>query len=316
MRSAGVLEETRHGPVKSIPTPVLLEIHRPDERVITYPKRNANPFFHCLEFAWMMAGTQDVEWIAQFNSRMTEFADDGKINGAYGYRWLDHWGDQVAKVINCLIQDPQSRQAVIAMWDPSQDLYPAQWNDRPCNTHIYFRVQNGMLNMTVCNRSNDMMWGMFGANVVHMTMLHELIAHFTGLKLGVYRVFTHNLHVYLKLDGYPSCLDATDADEHDIYNLACSFPLIKPGETYAAFREDARRLVHGEINKLETRWFNEVAAPMYLGYMQRKQKLGDGGVFINRIRAEDWRIACQLWTARKSRQSGQEIESEGFTRFL
>jgi hypothetical protein len=248
----------------------------------------------------MMAGQNDVKWIEQFNSRMRQYAeDDGKVNGSYGHRWLEHWGNQLNVVIARLRDDSTTRQAVLAMWDPHWDLFPAKKNDRPCNTHIYFRVVKGHLNMTVCNRSNDMMWGMFGANVVHMTMLHELVAQATGISLGVYRVFTNNLHTYTKMAGYPDCLDAIDADEHDIYHLACSYPLLARNEDYVVFLRDARRFVAGNFGELETRWFNEVAKPMYDAYMERKNKQGSGLEHIRRIRAEDWRMACAQWVNRK-----------------
>lgn len=303
MRSCGEEEMTRNGPVKSIPGPVLLEVHIPDERIITYPPRNANPFFHCLEFVWMMAGEQQVKWIEQFNSRMRQFAEDtGEINGAYGYRWLEHWGNQLTAVIDKLTKDPTTRQAVLTMWDPHWDLYPAKKMDRPCNTHIYFRVHKGMLNMTVCNRSNDMMWGMFGANIVHMTMLHEFVALATGLKLGVYRVFTNNLHVYTNMEGYPDCLDGTDAEDHDIYTISCSYPLLAKTENYLEFLRDARKFVRGNFGELNTRWFNEVAKPMYDAYMDRKNKTGNGQNHVRRIRAEDWRMACAQWISRKDGQ--------------
>ena len=48
----------------------------------------------------------------------------------------------------------------------------------PCNTAIYFKVREGKLNMTVSNRSNDVIWGTFGANVVHMSILQEYVAYF------------------------------------------------------------------------------------------------------------------------------------------
>ena len=38
--------------------------------------------------------------------------------------------------------------------------------------------------MTVCNRSNDMLWGAYGANVVHMSMLQEFVALFSKFTDG------------------------------------------------------------------------------------------------------------------------------------
>ena len=78
------------------------------------------------------------------------------------------------------------------MWDGSCDL-DTHHNDLPCNTHIYFRVVDGKLNMTVCNRSNDVIWGMTGANAVHMTMLQELIAAEADIPIGSYLVSSRSV---------------------------------------------------------------------------------------------------------------------------
>ena len=46
------------------------------------------------------------------------------------------------------------------------DLYLNQLKskDVPCNTHAYFAINaEGSLDLTVCNRSNDLVWGCLGA---------------------------------------------------------------------------------------------------------------------------------------------------------
>ncbi len=65
---------------------------------------------------------------------------------------------------------PNDRRTVVGMWDPWEDLWEENdGKDYPCNTQIYFWERKGQLNMTVCNRSNDMIWGAYGANAVHMS---------------------------------------------------------------------------------------------------------------------------------------------------
>ena len=78
------------------------------------------------------------------------------------------------------------------MWSPVEGE-----GRKPCNTQIYFWSRNGKLNMTVANRSNDMIWGAYGANAVHMSFLQEYVASMCGVKCGIYTQFTHNLHAYL-----------------------------------------------------------------------------------------------------------------------
>jgi hypothetical protein len=289
-RTSGKMEHSRNGPVLTIPDPVTLTIQYPRERVITDPVRNANPFFHVMEVVWMFAGQKNVEWIAQFNSGMRNYANEGKINGAYGHRWLVRWGDQIGTVVDILSNDPDSRQAVITMWDPVHDFAP-HWKDRPCNTHVYFRVRDGWLDMTVCNRSNDYVWGMMGANAVHLTYLFELIAAAVGLGMGRYRVFTNNLHFYTDL--YPNGPEIYKTLIIDtIYPWANSYPILHPGEDLHLFLRECGHFVRGDFNKITCKWLKYVALPMHETYMNREKD------FTDSILADDWQIASKRWLAR------------------
>ena len=52
--------------------------------------------------------------------------------------------------------------------------------------------------MSIVNRSNDMIWGAYGANAVHMSMLLEYMAAMTGFQVGIYYQISNNLHAYKK----------------------------------------------------------------------------------------------------------------------
>ena len=162
-------ETSRNGPVMVADEPVITEYLCPTERILWNARRDANPVFHLMESLWMIAGADHVDWLSQFNSRMKEYAEsDGRIHGAYGARW--HL--QIPGLIQMLKTKPDTRQAVLQMWDWTRDLF-GDWKDRPCNTHIYFDRRHDALNMTVCCRSNDSLWGAYGANAVHFSMLQE-----------------------------------------------------------------------------------------------------------------------------------------------
>ena len=196
MRQAPV-EHSRNGRARTCQEPQLFTIRNPSERVLFNPERNYNPYLHVMETVWMFAGSNKVDFLLPFSKQMGAYAEkDGAINGAYGHRWRQHFGrDQITGVIQELRRDPKSRQAVVGMYDPTQD-WKQHWNDRPCNTHLYFRKVDGKLDMTVCNRSNDAVWGMCGANAVHMTYLQELVAAGLRCPVGKYHVMTNNLHLY------------------------------------------------------------------------------------------------------------------------
>lgn len=280
----GAIEETRNGEVLAMPEPFTVAVRKPNHRVLFDEDRNANPFFHVMEAIWMMAGRNDLKWIERFNSRFKEYAEaDGTLHGAYGHRWRNHFErDQILEAVLRLRQDPSCRRVVLGMWDPEVDCNRKR-NDLPCNTHIYFRCVKGALDMTVCNRSNDVVWGMTGANAVHMTVLHELVAYQAGLDLGTYRVVSNNAHLYTSPHGgllrgpiIPQRVEQLEPQ-----------PLLRDDETLIDFLGDCSRFCEGRKDKMETAWMKGVAVPMYLTYVERWSP--------HRISCPHWRIACVQW---------------------
>lgn len=301
LRIWGEEEESRNGPVITSQEPVLLQIQRPTERVLFDKVRNANPFFHVMEFVWMMSGSNNVKWIEQFNKKFRDYADVGTdtIHGAYGHRWLHHFGrNQIQAIGDLLKGTPTTRRAVISMWDPRVDL--VSHNDLPCNTQIMFRVVGGQLDMTVINRSNDLIWGMLGANAVHMTYLHELVAFIASIPIGLYKVFTNNLHIYKNMPNFEDIWETRVVDDRYKYPQEFEiepYPLLSGNETYEMLVQDCINLIDMDIENESaytpnTDWALEVALPMYLAYMERL-RMGDGKHQISGIQATDWRLACE-----------------------
>ena len=161
LKTAGITDSSRNGPVIRAPGPVITEYMFPRERLCFSPTRDANHVFHLMESIWMLAGQNNVEWLLQFNGNFGQYAEDGIQHGAYGHRWRRHFGaDQLFGVIDQL-HVPGNRRVVLQMWDVNSDL-GANVADVPCNTHVYFQVTDEGLEMTVCCRSNDMVWGIRG----------------------------------------------------------------------------------------------------------------------------------------------------------
>ena len=207
---SGISAPSRNGEVLAMPCPVTTVYSRPTERVIFWPERDANPFFHFFESLWMLAGRNDVTYVEQFAKRMRDYSDDGEvIYGAYGFRWRTWFGfDQIEAVVEELKRDPFSRRAVLTMWSPNGDLIQADGGvgglsskDIPCNTQIYLRRASGELHMTLTCRSNDIVWGAYGANAVHFSMLQEYLAGMLGTRVGTLYQVSNNFHGYKKTLG-------------------------------------------------------------------------------------------------------------------
>lgn len=298
MKMEGVLEKSRNGDVLSLPSPITVSVQKPNHRVLVDPIRNANPFFHLMEFVWMMAGENKVRWLAQFNKKMYEYADEDNeidiaphIHGAYGNRWQHYFGtNQIIRAIQMLREDPTSRRVVLTMWDPTTDL-GANKKDIPCNTHIYLRMVKDALDMTVCNRSNDVIWGMTGANAVHMTLLHEFIASAIGKPLGWYRVFTNNAHIYLGLPRvqemletrYPTWPTQGPGSLHPL-------PVLGIAENPDTFIMECMAFLNNQT-EFECSWLERVALPAKQLWFDRTSD--------NCIGDFAWRAACDDWLQRK-----------------
>lgn len=290
-------EQTRNGPVVAFPDPVILTYCCPQERVLINKDRNANPYFHLFEALWMLDGRNDVTFPSQFNSNMVNYSDDGKVfHGAYGWRWVMHFGkNQIESAIRILRKDPNSRRCVITMWDPRVDM-EFEGKDFPCNTHIYLDVRGGELNMTVCNRSNDIIWGALGANAVHMSILQEYIAAHLNVRVGKYRQFSNNMHLYLNFGPGLKLMETLPGEATDPYATLdwSPYPLIDEAETWEF---DNFRFLSNPMNsaRYTNLFFQDVARPMYMSWFDRKMGKDDGSHYANQILADDWRTACLQW---------------------
>ena len=307
---AGEEESSRNGPVLVSPSPAMTTYLNPRERVLFSPLRDANPFFHLMESLWMLGGRNDLAFPLQFNSRFGDYSDDGiTLHGAYGFRWREHFGvDQLMRLAEEL-RTPGTRRAVLGMWDPAVDLGRAG-ADLPCNTHAYFSVRTDggghpTLDMTVLCRSNDAIWGAYGANAVHFSMLQEVLAELVGARVGRYTQYSHNFHVYLeKFPREQLHLLAGDAARNDLYGSPvlemCPTPLIGHDAKLWLMELDVFLSDAAGDTLYEEPFFNEVAAPVYNAWLARRRGDLDGCLSaLACCQAPDWRYACEAWVTRR-----------------
>jgi thymidylate synthase len=305
LNTQGGKEPSRNGEVLVSPCPVTTLFALPTHRVLFSPIRDANPFFHLMEALWMLSGRDDLAWPQFFNSRFGEFSDDGAtLNGAYGFRWRQHFEfDQIFAIVQMLKADPSSRRAVLQMWD-AHDLR-SESKDLPCNTVIYFRVREGRLDMTVSNRSNDIYWGAYGANAVHMSILLEFMASAIGVEVGFYYQISNNYHLYTNLDALNSEAArefmATRVAKDSLYELREVTPaklVTKPADEWMSDLNDF--MTHPLSPTLYCDdFFKGTAHPMFAAYYRRKMKLGNGLAEAQQIEAPDWRRASIDWIERR-----------------
>lgn len=189
--------------------PVTIEFLNPINRVTFVKGRKVNPFFQMAESLWILKGRADVDWLTKYNRNMAQFSDDGEFfNAPYGER-LRFWNlntykdfvfnpiDQLVDVYEKLKKDLYTRQAVAVIYNPMFDNHSYGGKDTPCNLILTFKVRKEKLDLTVFNRSNDLHWGTFGANLCQFATIQEVVASWLGLKVGKYCQITDSLHIYL-----------------------------------------------------------------------------------------------------------------------
>jgi thymidylate synthase len=317
IKEFGVESTSRNGPVYVMPFPVTICYGRPEERVLFSKHRDANPFFHLMESLWMLAGRNDVDWIGQFNSTFAQFSDNGvTFHGAYGKRWRGHFNspimiennveighiDQIETIINLLEENPQDRRIVLQMWDPVSDL-GIIGKDFPCNLCITFRYLERLneLDIHVFNRSNDMIWGAFGANAVHMSMLQEFVARALGMNIGKYYQISTNFHAYRNtFEKHIKCADEQINGDHYTCNPdfkpypIMSIPYKEWLGELAIFIDD------GPIIGFKEPFFKHVVFPIYNAWFAFKDRDYNYALkCLEDCQADDWAIACHDWIDRR-----------------
>ncbi len=115
--------------------------------LVVLPVRDLNYRFAVAEWLWILFGRDDLATLARYNSKMIAFSDDGEtLAGAYGPRFLP----QLQYVVENLVNDRDSRQAVATIWTPS----PGYSKDVPCTVSLQFAIRNEQLFVTANMRSS------------------------------------------------------------------------------------------------------------------------------------------------------------------
>jgi thymidylate synthase len=328
--SKGRQESSRAGDVLVMRCPVTTVYAYPRERVLLDARRDANPFFHMAEALWMLAGREDAallnRYVRDFGERFAE--QDGTIHDAYGRRWRNHFGyDQLSCVVDMLSWDPTTRQAVLQMWDcwyDGADDLQATRRTRPCNTHVYLRIRRetgyddannkvgGMydavvtsfLDLTVCCRSNDMIFGGYGANAVHFSILQEYVAGMLGIAVGKLYQVSNNFHAYV--DVLQRVREPRSPPDYE----GTSLPLVADPQTFDEELRAGVRWMDGEWGDsphipgvYRNPFLSEVAAPLLHAHaLYRRHGPRAGLDAMSACGASDWRQAGEEWFARRMKK--------------
>lgn len=306
--------ESRNGPTLEIPEAASVMYENPCERILFDSVRDCNPFLGFFEALWILAGRSDVKFLADIVSTMANYSDDGKdFHGAYGQRMRNSGGDQIHHAIHRLKANPDDRQVVLTIREPSDLWYRGK--DTPCNLMVDCKIRNNKLNIQVFNRSNDFIWGMLGTNVVQFSTLQEYMAGMIGCEVGHYHQTTSSMHVYVN-DQWAKIKDHVFANRfpYDPYeNDVKPYPMFATLKEPTLFDKDLQTFFELYDDKVDgcsclTPYFGQVVYPMWVCLMNWKQyqKTREAESFkmawkyAGQIGASDWRLAVKQWLNRRA----------------
>lgn len=124
--------------------------------------------FLTAEAAWICSGDNKVSTIAPYAKAISSLSDDGqRFFGAYGPKFIE----QLSFVVETLIKDPASRQAVIQIWREQ----PRTTKDTPCTLSWQFLLRDGELHCVATMRSSDI-WTGWVYDVFNFSMVSAIVA--------------------------------------------------------------------------------------------------------------------------------------------
>ena len=120
---------------------------------LTIPERKLNYQFAAAEAAWILSGHSRLADLGPHATKWLPYSDDQfRTSGAYGPPFLH----QLRYVVDTLIADPYSRQAVMTIWQPN----PRASRDIPCTVSLQFVIRDGVLHTYANMRSSDVWLGL------------------------------------------------------------------------------------------------------------------------------------------------------------
>ena len=189
------------------------------------------------ELLWMIRGETNVRSLQRRGVHIWDpWADEGgDLGPVYGAQWRS-WPaqypcpieriDQLAKLLNDLHDDPNSRRHLISAWNVGE---LDGMNLAPCHLLFQFYVADGRLSCQVYQRSADLLIGV-PVNLASYALLTHLVARHVGLQVGELIWVGGDCHLYdnhveqarEQLNRTPRMLPTLrwQTEERDLFRLA------------------------------------------------------------------------------------------------
>lgn len=167
--------------------------------LMTTKKLHTRSIIH--ELLWFLQGDTNIRYLKENGvSIWDEWADaNGDLGPVYGKQWR-RWEaadgrsiDQIAKLIDGLKHNPDSRRHIVSAWNPGEVEGMAL---PPCHALFQFYVAGGRLSCQLYQRSADIFLGV-PFNIASYALLTMMVAQVCDLEPGDFVWTGGDCHLYL-----------------------------------------------------------------------------------------------------------------------
>lgn len=151
------------------------------------------------ELLWFLKGDTNITYLTDRNVTIwNEWADNqGDLGPVYGKQWRSWEGpqgkvDQIARAIETIKNNPQSRRIVVVSFNPADlpEVAPPA-----CHTLFQFYVAGDRISLQLYQRSADLMLGV-PFNIASYALFLMMVAQVTGLRPYEFIHTFGDLHIY------------------------------------------------------------------------------------------------------------------------
>lgn len=172
----------------------------PTRPIASFEARPFNWKYFAGEMAWYLHRDNDINYINNFSGFWKGITNPGtnEINSNYGTLVLNE--EQIGWVVDSLLADENSRQAIMFFNQPKFQFKGNK--DFVCTMYANFFIRENALNMKIQMRSNDVFYGLtfdapfFSFLMQSIYLILKKNEKYSNLELGSYFHFADNLHFY------------------------------------------------------------------------------------------------------------------------
>ena len=203
----------------------------PTKPIAHFEARSFNWKYFAGEMAWYLHKDTDVDYIGKYSGMWSTLTNPGtnEINSNYGALVLNT--EQIGWVVDSLLADDNSRQAIMFFNQPKFQFKGNK--DFVCTMYANFFIRNNKLNMKIQMRSNDIFYGLtfdapfFSFLMQSVYLILKKHDKYKDLELGTYHHFADNIHFYERhFELAKKIKSEDDALESNINTLILEKPLV------------------------------------------------------------------------------------------